>query len=223
MKSLERTKFIKRISIVFLVLISLIVWFSNVSIYAESITDCSENMSINDCLKLQEQQESNNNLLEETGSMTEGSLLISFVKMIFALLLILGLIYIIFKMVGRKKLSLQQSKVIENLGGIPLGNNKSIQLVKIGNEVIVLGVGEDIRMLYKITDESTLSFIEQNQELTEAQTNIFEAIADTFQREKKSNEEKDSFHQLFTKELDRMKNHRKKIIKEHQKRDDPDE
>ena len=41
---------------------------------------------------------------------------------------------------------------IRSLGGVPLGQNKSIQIVEIGHSLFVVGVGENIQLLDKIID-----------------------------------------------------------------------
>ena len=41
---------------------------------------------------------------------------------------------------------------MKNMGGISLGQHKSIQLVVIGESYYLIGVGDDIRLLKEITD-----------------------------------------------------------------------
>lgn len=43
--------------------------------------------------------------------------------------------------------------MMQNLGGISVGSQKSVQLVKVGNSLYLVGVGEDVNMLKEITDE----------------------------------------------------------------------
>lgn len=76
-----------------------------------------------------------------------------YVKMILALIFVVALIYFLLKFINQKGRSFQQTKMIHHLGGAPLGGNRSVQIVKVGNQVLVLGVGEDIQLLKEVQDE----------------------------------------------------------------------
>ncbi|NLP50550.1 flagellar biosynthetic protein FliO [Bacillus sp. RO1] len=75
-----------------------------------------------------------------------------FIKMIFALLFVLALLYGALKLINNRN-RLDSGRSVENIGGTNLGNNKSLQLVKVGNSVLVVGVGDSINLLKEITDE----------------------------------------------------------------------
>ena len=68
--------------------------------------------------------------------------------------------------ISKKTKSYQKANFIENLGGTNLGSNRSIQLVKVGNRVLIVGVGEDIQLLTEIEDEAERKqlLVEYNQE-----------------------------------------------------------
>lgn len=76
-----------------------------------------------------------------------------FVKMIFALIFVLFLIYIALRFINKKNKWFDNGRSVENIGGTNLGNNKSLQLVKVGNSILVVGVGDSINLLKEITDE----------------------------------------------------------------------
>jgi flagellar protein FliO/FliZ len=78
---------------------------------------------------------------------------LDYVKMIAALIFVVALIYFLLKFINQKSRSFQQTKMINHLGGAPLGGNRSVQIVKVGNQVLVLGVGEDIQLLKEVQDE----------------------------------------------------------------------
>ena len=46
---------------------------------------------------------------------------------------------------------------MKNMGGISLGQQKSIQLVVIGEAYYLIGVGDDIRLLKEITDTEEIN------------------------------------------------------------------
>ncbi|OXM84764.1 flagellar protein [Paenibacillus rigui] len=80
------------------------------------------------------------------------------VKVIFFLLLIIGLFFLIIKLLSQKnKILLGRS--LRSLGGLPLGQNKSIQVVEIGRSLYIVGVGENVQLLDKIDDEEEIAYI----------------------------------------------------------------
>ena len=75
-----------------------------------------------------------------------------FIKMMLALLFVLALLYGALKLINSKN-KLSNGRSVENIGGTNLGNNKSLQLVKVGNSILVVGVGDSINLLKEITDD----------------------------------------------------------------------
>ena len=51
---------------------------------------------------------------------------------------------VLLKFVNRKNRMYQQNRLMKNMGGISLGQHKSIQLVVIGESYYLIGVGDDI-------------------------------------------------------------------------------
>lgn len=76
-----------------------------------------------------------------------------FVKMIGALLFVILLIYGFVKLMNRRNRLLKPFQYVENIGGTSVGQNRSVQLIKVGNSVLVVGVGETIQLLKEIEDE----------------------------------------------------------------------
>src|SRR5690606_3531265 len=58
------------------------------------------------------------------------------------LAIIIGLIIFTLKFLAQKNQAWSQAKSLRHLGGIAVGQNKSVQLIKIGSHVYVVGVGE---------------------------------------------------------------------------------
>lgn len=90
-----------------------------------------------------------------------------FVKMIVATLFVVALLYFLLRFVNKKSRSFEHSRFIENLGGTSLGTNRSVQVIKLGNRILVVGVGENIELLTEIHDEDEFHQIldEYNQNL----------------------------------------------------------
>ncbi|PLT34202.1 flagellar biosynthetic protein FliO [Bacillus sp. V5-8f] len=76
-----------------------------------------------------------------------------FLRMVFALIFVIALLYVTLKFINKKSKAYQKANHIENVGGTSLGSNRSVQLIKVGNSILVLGVGESIQLLKEINDK----------------------------------------------------------------------
>ncbi|WP_175532065.1 flagellar biosynthetic protein FliO [Paenibacillus sp. yr247] len=83
------------------------------------------------------------------------------VKVIFFLVLIILLFFVLIKYIAKKNKGTMFGNSIRSLGGVPLGQNKSIQIVEIGHSLFVVGVGENIQLLDKINDADEVAFISE--------------------------------------------------------------
>lgn len=82
----------------------------------------------------------------------DDNLLGSLIWVIIALLLVIGLIIIFIKFLSQRSRSYGLNRSLRTLGGVALGQNKSLQVVELAGKVYVVGVGEDISLLDKIDD-----------------------------------------------------------------------
>jgi flagellar protein FliO/FliZ len=78
---------------------------------------------------------------------------LTLLKLIGSLALIIALIYGLLRFLSKRTKTFRQSQLLENIGGVPLGPNRSVQLIKVGNRVLVVGVGESIQLLTEIDSE----------------------------------------------------------------------
>ena len=142
-----------------------------------------------------------------------------YIKTLFALLFVLGLLFGLLKFVNRKNRLYDKTRLMKNMGGISLGQHKSIQLVVIGESYYVIGVGEDIRLLKEITDpdeiDKLVEFYEgDNAETTTGMLNRILAKV-TGKSKSDSNvrtEESPEFSNIFQSRLEEMKEERKRHI-----------
>lgn len=175
----------------------------------------------NDC----KEDEITNNELEENENESDllannnrpSSMAFELVKMFFALLLVLGLIYVLLKFLKKRNKIFNQVKALENLGGISVGQNRSIQIIRIGDRLYLVGVGENVEMLQEITDEDVKQDILRHQE--ESQDNFpIGSLLLSFVSSKKDQTNKSSgseFKNLFSNELNNLKQNRKNMINKH--------
>ena len=111
--------------------------------------------------------------------------------------------------------------MLENLGGISVGQNKSIQLVRIGSRLYIIGVGDNVEMLQEITDESVIQEM-MEQEKDEATSHSFLKPFLSLPASKKddhSKEGKQDFTALFSRELNKLKQNRKQLEQKKQETD----
>ncbi|AHD05947.1 flagellar biosynthetic protein FliO [Paenibacillus larvae] len=87
-----------------------------------------------------------------------GDTFMMMLKVIFFLLIIIGLFFAIMKVLAKKN-NLLFHKAIRSLGGVPLGQNKSIQIVEIGQSLYIVGVGDNIQLLEKVDNPDQVALI----------------------------------------------------------------
>ncbi|MNY02399.1 Flagellar biosynthesis protein, FliO [compost metagenome] len=80
-------------------------------------------------------------------------------KVILVLIFMIILFYVLMRFVAKKNKGNLFGNSIRSLGGVPLGQNKSIQIVEIGRSLFVVGVGENIQLLDKIIDADEVAYI----------------------------------------------------------------
>jgi flagellar protein FliO/FliZ len=146
-----------------------------------------------------------------------------FFRMIFATIFVLALLYIMLKIVNKKSMVYKSTQLVENLGGTSLGGNRSIQMVKVGNRILVVGVGENIQLLKDIDDPDEFRQIisqyndkmEQLMQPSDIVTKVMRGIRKTGAAAK---EEDSSFSMLFKKQLDELREERKMMIERMEQR-----
>jgi flagellar protein FliO/FliZ len=139
------------------------------------------------------------------------------VKVLFFLLIIIGLFFVIIRALAKRNETAIFGRSIRSLGGIPLGQNKSVQILSIGRALYIVGVGDNIQLLEKIEDE------EQVASLTELLSSGGGAAKDIFPlgkwlsglRNRQTDVEEEelsssSFGQLFQEKLQQISINKKK-------------
>lgn len=75
-----------------------------------------------------------------------------FVKMILALAFVIALIYILLRFVNSKTKAAGDGRAVQNIGGVGVASNRSVQLVKVGDRILVVGVGDTVTLLKEIDE-----------------------------------------------------------------------
>lgn len=153
----------------------------------------------------------------------------SILTVIFVLAIIIALIVLLIRFLGRRNQILSKSRAIRTLGAVGLGPNKSLQVIEIGGSVYLVGVGEDITLLDKVTDPVQTdqlidSFTEESSDLG-GLSSLMSAMKSRFRKEPPSMEEElesTSFHEVFETKLRDMPNRKRQmeeILQEEQSTD----
>ncbi|TVY10683.1 flagellar protein [Paenibacillus cremeus] len=152
--------------------------------------------------------------MESPDKLTGGSpanTFVMIVQVIFFLLLIIGIFFVIVKVISKKNAFLT-GRALRSLGGLPLGQNKSIQVVVIGKSLYIVGVGDNIQLLEKIEDESEVETLTEMMSAGAAFNGpSLESIGDWLKKFGKKPETEEeiemtaSFQEVFQNKMQRMK------------------
>lgn len=142
-----------------------------------------------------------------------------FLRVIAAFIFVIALLYGLLRFINKKSRSYQKGGLIKNLGGSGLGNGKSIQLVKIGSKVYIVGVGEDVQLLSEITNEEEIQeLLEEYNSAAEKMLIPSDFLSKIVQNNNQKSDNQKSFTEQLKKQLAEMTNNRKQLRKEVQKK-----
>lgn len=178
-----------------------------------------------DCNELENQDDNLNDTNIDASTDDNGSLVFDLIKMVFALILVLALIYLLLKFLSKRNKIFNQVKALENIGGISVGQNKSIQIIRIGSRIYVVGVGDNVELLHEVTNEDEKQDLLQINQSKEFQAgSILNALLKPKKNgESSTNQANIDFKSLFATELDKLKSKRSKMINHHQRKGDKHE
>lgn len=204
-----------------MVLLLLLIVLTNAKPY---LVHASPKGSVEECIKnpdkCEKPENPNKPSMENNGNESFSISFFDVVKMIAALAFVIALLYFLLKFINKKSQSYQQNRLVQNIGGTALGGNKSIQVVKAGKRLLVLGVGEDVRLLKEITDEQEQKDIldQYNEQLEKSLqpadlvTRLTGSLKDMLGPDNKENNQ-DTFQKHFKNEMDAIKKKRQSIVK----------
>lgn len=91
----------------------------------------------------------------------DGSLLWSLLQLIFALGIIIAIIYLLVRFLSQKT-NLARNQAFQSLGAQPLGKDRSVHLISVGDKVYLLGVGDTVTLLDTVTDAELIERLKEN-------------------------------------------------------------
>jgi flagellar protein FliO/FliZ len=138
--------------------------FSFAAFFMPSLASASADTNVSDWL--QEKEPGTEQPAQETKAepVEEQSLFGTVLKLIFYTVLILAMIYGLIKFLAIRQQKFQPNQAVKLMGGTPLGNNKSLQLVKVGGKIYMIGVGDEVTLIKEFTDTEEAGLIEKDLE-----------------------------------------------------------
>lgn len=171
------------------------------------LDDCMENPK--DC----QEDTTSDDETEATDSSSVSMGFWEYIKILIALVFVLGLLLFVLKFLNKRNLSYQQNSVIRNIGGLSVGPQKSVQLVQISNRIYVLGIGEDIHLIKEISAPEDVEqlLVQYGDNQLSGSTTPY--IAQLFKKFSQKNQptnvtESPKFNELFNERIDKIKQER---------------
>lgn len=147
-----------------------------------------------------------------------------FLKMIFATIFVIALLYFLLKYMNKKSKTFKSTQLVENLGGTALGTNRSIQLIKVGNRILIVGVGENIQLLKEVSDpDECKQIISDYNNKMDQLIQPSDIVTKVLQRTKSAKTNKNigntpKFQSVLQQQLEDISKDRKKIYEEMEKK-----
>lgn len=88
-----------------------------------------------------------------------GNTLLNLLNVIFVLAVIIVLIVVLIRFLGRRNQALMGGRSMRTLGAVGLGPGKSMQVIEVGSSLYLIGVGENVSILDKVTDPDEVALI----------------------------------------------------------------
>lgn len=182
------------------------------------------NKSVQDCLSNPEScddgQADKTTKQSDVKKSQVGVSFLDFLRMILATVFVAALIYFLLKFINKKSIMYKSSQLVENLGGTSLGANRSVQIVKAGNKLLIVGVGENIQLLKEIDDPEEYSqVIQEYNSKMEQLVQPSDIVTKLLKRAKEDGgNQRSEFSSLLKAQLNDMASGRKKMLEELQKK-----
>ncbi|KMK77228.1 flagellar biosynthetic protein FliO [Alkalihalobacillus pseudalcaliphilus] len=213
-----------------------------------------KNPSVSEVLELnqlnEEEQDVQGDVVEQGDELEEGTndreeqelvgfsgpnLFSSVIRLLIAFAFIVVLIYFGLRFINKKTQRFQSSHYLQNLSGVSLGANRSVQIVRVGEKLLIVGVGDSIQLLKEVDDPEEIEKLlnmheEQMQKMNDIPlekgvawlkglTNKQKAQTST---KTENDQEAQAFKQLLDKQLADVSSSQKKLhqsVKERDKHD----
>lgn len=188
------------------------------NIYANTPKPSKECNTVAECYETEENQEQpgndNQREVQPETPKTNVSSVGTTIKVLFALVFVVVLLILVLKLLHKRTQVVQQGKGIQTLGGAMLGNQRSVQLVKVGNRILVVGVGDNVELIKEIEDQDEIDKLLQSNEGSISGTHLNQGIfgwLNTLKDNKKNSGQSD-FRNILDRQLNDSKQKRNSIL-----------
>jgi flagellar protein FliO/FliZ len=170
-------------------------------------------------------QTNNVSLTNNENEDSSKQLIILLFQLVFYTIIVVLMIYGLVKFLSVRQKKLQQNNIFNVLGGVSVGNQKSLQLVKVANKVYFIGVGEDVTLLKEINDETEISNLEAEIEAKQTSpiANQINRLLNKQGEKAESNTDFRSFQNLMKQTMEKQKEKRNSIEQKLKNSNDKDE
>lgn len=115
-----------------------------------------------------------------------------------------------------------RKSAFKHLGGVPLGQNKSLQIVEIGNKVYLLGVGQEVQLIHILETEEELNSIKQSIQVESEQTHrliksidqipILKYVRNQISKQRQGIDNMNQFEHVLSEKLNQLKERRRETF-----------
>ncbi|WP_416150939.1 flagellar biosynthetic protein FliO [Salipaludibacillus sp. HK11] len=150
----------------------------------------------------------------QLGAATDQNLFFLILQMFLGLGAVLFVIYFLLKFVNKRAQSFNSHSTVQNIGGTGVGSKSSVQIVRVGKRVLVVGVGETVQLLKEIDNPQE---IDDLMESFQGSQDFFEQPISRFtnwlqkKKTKQPNENEDAFRRLLNDEMKGVKRSQSKV------------
>ena len=134
-----------------------------------------------------------------------------YIKVLLSLVLVIGILIFVLRFLNKRNQNYQQNSIVRNLGGHSVGAQKSVQLLHIGNQIYIVGVGEDVQLLQVISDpqeiEQMVALYNEKYGHTSTTPYVAELFA-KFKTKRSFKTQSEDFSNILDKRLSEMKQER---------------
>lgn len=142
------------------------------------------------------------------------NLFLMLVQLFLALGVVLFLIYMLLRFMNNRTRSFQANRTIQTLGGTGVGQNRSVQIVRVGDRILVVGVGDTVQLLREITDPEEVERLSHTPETQDFYERPFSKLGSLLNKNRQENEpetQEQAFKSLLDREMTDVKDSQKKI------------
>ncbi|WP_280768970.1 flagellar biosynthetic protein FliO [Salipaludibacillus daqingensis] len=150
----------------------------------------------------------------ELGPAQNQNLLFLIFQMFLGLGAVLFVIYFLLKFINKRAQNFNSHSTVQNIGGAGVGSNKSVQVIRVGKRVLVVGVGDSVQLLKEIEDPNEIEEMIESTQQEDFFDQPISKVTGWLQKkksDKNSNSNELAFRSLLDNEMKDVKKSQNKI------------